>query len=251
MGNVYGGGWAQNGGTSTVTGAVNITIAGDAEVSNVFGGGSYSTNNSQGATSVGSVSITVAGGAIYGNIFAAGQGANSTVTTGNVSVTFTGSNDHTCNVYSYSQQASATTGGDKALTFATYTGALSGDIGGFDKILVTGDTAANLGGTIDNGNWEFDFTKRTLAAETVALTLANGISTEDELNLTLRLADDVPATDWSLASGVGDIASALAGYEVYVGDTQLDFAGGKVVSGVYAGWCFAIEDSTLKFKQLA
>ena len=250
MGNIYGGGWAQNGGTSTVTGEVSITVAGDAEVANVFGGGSYSTSGDQGATSVGSVNIRVAGGNIANNIFAGGQNASSTVA-GDVAVTFTGSNNYACNVYGYSVQMSATISGDKTLAFADYTGNLSGNVGGFDKILVTGDTTANLGGTIDNGDWEFDFTDRTLAADTFALTLGQGISTESDLTLTLRLADDIPATDWSLAAGVGDIASALSGYDVYVGDTRLEFAGGRVVSGDYAGWGFDLNEGELKFKHLA
>ena len=238
-------------GTSTVTNAVNITVGGTATVNNVFGGGSYSST-SDGAPSVGNgVNITVTGGSIANNIFAAGQNQYSTVT-GDVRVTFTGSNDYTCNVYGYGVQSSATTGGDKALTFSGYTGTLSGNIGGFDGIVVSGDTTATLSGaTIDNADWTFDFTERTLAADTVALTLVNGISTEEELTLTLKLSGDVPATDWSLATGVGDIAGALSGYEVYVGDVELEFASGLVVSGDYAGWGFAIEDTTLKFKHLA
>ena len=209
------------------------------------------TTGDQGATSVGSVSITVAGGNIVNNIFAGGQGEFSTVT-GAITVTFEGSNDYTCNVYGYVPPTVSTDPIDQTLVFDGYTGTLSGDIGGFDKITFAGDAAATLSGTaIENAAWEFDFTERTLAADAVALTLEHGISTTSGLTLTLKLADDVPATDWSLATGVGDIASALSGYEVYVGNTKLEFSGGRVVSGDYAGWGFDLNGGDLKFKHLA
>ena len=47
------------------------------------------------------------------------------------------------------------------------------------------------------------------------------------------------------------IASALSGYEVYVGNTKLEFSGGRVVSGDYAGWGFDLNGGDLKFKHLA
>ena len=247
MGNVYGGGWAQNGGTSTVTGEVSITVDGNAVVNNVYGGGSYSAN-SGGATSVGSVNITVAGGNIANNIFAGGQGEYSTVA-GDVNVTFTGSNDCACSVYGYVVRPSATAGGDKTLSFADYAGTLSGDIGGFDVIAFSGDTAATLSGAnIDNGEWEFDFTARTLGADTAALTLSGGTFADDAL--TLKLADGSAPAVWSIAAGLADTAVGFD-YEVCVGDVELEFADGKVVSGDYVGWGFAIEDATLKFKNLA
>ena len=247
MGNIYGGGWAQNGGASTV-GDVTITITGNTEISNVFGGGSYSTNGSQGATSVGSVKITIAGGNIANNIFAGGQGVNSKVA-GDVSVTFTGANDYTCNVYGYCTPVSTTTTIDKTLTFAGYTGTLSGDVGGFDAIAFEGDTAATLSAAaanIDNSNWEFDYTGRTL--DTAALTLSSGTFAGDSVTLFLD-ATDAPQ-DWSIASGLAD-ATIGFDYGVYVGDVEQTFVDGKIASGDYAGWGFALEDSTLKFKNLA
>ena len=247
MGNVYGGGWAQNGGASTVTGEVSITIDGDAEVANVFGGGSCS-GSSYGTTSVNSVSITVAGGDVANNIFAGGQNENNTVV-GNVKVTFTGSNDYSCNVFGYGVQASATVGGDKALTFSGYTGTLSGDIGGFTSIEFAGDTAATLSGAaIDNGNWEFNFTGRTLDGDTAAANFNGGTFAGDTLTLLLD-ATEAPV-DWNIASGLADTAIGFA-YDVSVGGFEQEFVDGRIASGDYAGWGFAIEDSTLKFKQLA
>ncbi len=243
MGNIYGGGWAQNGGNSTV-GDVTITIAGDANVANVFGGGSYSST-SGGATSVGSVTIRVSGGSIANNIFAAGQNEFSTVT-GDVSVTFTGANDYSCNVYGYGVQSSATNANDKTLAFDGFTGTLSGAVGGFDAIGFTGNTATTLAGAIDNTDWTFDYTARTL--DTAALTLNGGTFAGDDL--TLKLAASAAPADWNIAAGLADTAVGFD-YAVYIGDTALEFTDGKVASGDYAGWGFALEDSTLKFKQLA
>ena len=248
MGNIYGGGWAQKGGTSTVTGDVNITVGGDAKINNVFGGGSYSSV-SGGATSVGGdVNITVAGGAIYNNIFAGGQGDFSTVG-GGVRVSFTGSNDYACNVFGYGHPESATAVGDKSLEFVDYTGELSGDIGGFDGIVFTGNTSATLSGTtIDNTVWSFDYTGRTFGADIAMLTFDNGTFAGGEL--TLKLAASAAPADWNIAVGLADTAVGFD-YTVYVGNVEQTFVDGKVASGDYAGWSFVLEDSTLKFKQLA
>ena len=59
MGNVYGGGWAQKGGTSIV-GDVNINIEGGT-VTNVFGGGSTSSTAPGGSTVAENVTITIKG----------------------------------------------------------------------------------------------------------------------------------------------------------------------------------------------
>ena len=251
MGNVYGGGWAQNGGTSTVTGAVNITIAGDAEINNVFGGGSYSVNGNQGETSVGSVSITVSGGSIANNIFAGGQKEFSTVA-GDVSVIFTGSNDYACNVYGYVIPVSATEAGDKTLAFVNYTGILSGDIGGFDGIVFTGDTATTLrGATIGNDDWTFDYAGRTLDAAAAMVTFAEGTFAGDKVAVDLSAAEQV-AGGWSIAAGL-TAADATFGVELATGSAT-GLALGDALGdayGIYEGWGFTLEDSTLKFKQLA
>ena len=250
MGNVYGGGWAQNGGTSTVTGAVSITIAGDAEVNNVFGGGSCS-GTSYGTTTVNSVSITVAGGDVANNIFAGGQNESNTVV-GDVAVTFTGSNDYACNVYGYGVQSSATVGGDKTLTFAAYTGELSGDVGGFDGIVFSGDTAATLSGaTIDNDDWSFDYTDRTLDADLVMATFGDGTFAGDTVSVNLADVDQV-SSGWSIATGL-TAANATFSVELSTGSADNLSLGDTLGSayGVYEGWGFALEDSTLKFKNLA
>ena len=70
MGNVFGGGWAQMNGASTV-GDVYLTIAGDAQVANVFGGGGHSTSG--GTTAAGNVTVTVSGGSVTGAVYARGH----------------------------------------------------------------------------------------------------------------------------------------------------------------------------------
>ena len=216
----------------------------------VFGGGSYSSN-SLGTTEVGSVTIRVEGGEVKNNIFACGQGANSKVY-GSVDVTFAGSNDYSCNVYGYGVQESATVTNDRTLSFATYTGTLSGDIGGFDAIAFAGDTAATLSGSsIDNDDWSFDYTGRTLDAATAMLTLDSGSFAGDNVSVDLSDVEQV-STGWSVAAG---LAAADATYNVELSTgSAANLALGDTLGaayGVYAGWGFALEDSTLKFKQLA
>ena len=247
LGNIYGGGWAQNGGTSTV-GDVSITVTGSAEVANVFGGGSYSST-SGGSTSVDNVVIVISGGTISGNIFAAGQGEFSTVT-GDVSVTFMGANDYACNVYGYGVPTSATTSADKTLAFDSYTGTISGAVGGFDGIVLSGNTAATLTGAIDNSDWTFDYTDRTAGADTAMLTFYNGELTGE---VAVDLSTVAQAEDgWSIAAGL-DSAVAAFGVELATGSASGLRLNDTLDSsyGIYEGWGFTLEESTLKFKQLA
>ncbi|MBP5530851.1 MAG: hypothetical protein J6Y54_02320, partial [Lentisphaeria bacterium] len=158
FGNVYGGGWAQKGGTSIV-GNVSISISGGT-IANVFGGGTHSVTAPGGSTTAGNVSINVSGGTITGDIFARGQSAGDVVT-GDVCVTFTGDTNQSCGVYGYSY-----VGGEKSdavLNYTAYTGTFSGAIGGFNGIVFDDDTAMTLSTAADdvtNSNWEFDFTDR-------------------------------------------------------------------------------------------
>ena len=252
MGNIYGGGWTQNNGTSTVTGTVNITVGGDTVVTNVFGGGSYSST-SGGATSVGSVSITVTGGDIKNNLFAGGQGEHSTVD-GSIYVTFSGSNAYTCSVYGYAipTPESATTSPARVLTFDGFTGSISGNVGGFGGIFLSGDTAATLSGaTIDNDDWSFDYTGRTLDADLAMLTLADDTLAGDTVQVDLSAVEQV-SNGWSIAAGL-TAATANFSVELATGSAANLSLGDRLDNtyGVYENWGFTLEDSTLKFKNLA
>ena len=191
----------------------------------------------------------IAGGSVTGNVFAGGQDLFSTVT-GDVSVTFTGSNDYGCNVYGYGFQASATELTDKLLTFADYTGTITGNIGGFDNIRLTGDTAATLSGGVDSNDWSFDYTERTLGADTAMLTLSTGSFAGDSIEVNLETATQL--ADWSIAAGITD-ASAIFSVELSTGSAS-GLSLGQTLDetyGDYAGYGFALEEGTLKFKHLA
>ena len=148
--------------------------------------------------------------------------------------------------------SSATSGGDKTLSFVGYTGTLSGAVGGFDAIAFAGDTAATLSGTaIDNDDWTFDYTGRTLDAAAAMLTLTSGTFVGDSVSVDLSGVEQV-AGGWSIATGL-TAANATYGVELSTGSATGLALGTALDStyGVYEGWGFKLEDSTLKFKQLA
>ena len=175
--------------------------------------------------------------------------ASKVVFAGDATVAFMGDGAYTCGVYGYGPAPSATDGGTKTLDLTEFTGTLSGAIGGFDAIAFEGDTAATLSGsTIDNDEWKFYYTGRTFSADTAALTLNDGTFTGDSVTLALD-ATDAPQ-DWNIATGVADTAIGFD-YTVYVSGDEQTFVDGRIASGDYAGWGFALEDSTLKFKHLA
>ena len=139
------------------------------------------------------------------------------------------------------------------MCFNGYTGELSGNIGGFDAIAVEGDTAATLSGSsIDNDDWTFDYTGRTLDAATAMLTLDSGSFAGDNVSVDLSAVEQV-STGWSIAAGLSSAEGATFGVEVSTGSAE-DLALGDTLGsayGVYEGWGFTLEDSTLKFKNLA
>ena len=249
MGNVFGGGWAQKGGTSIV-GNVNISIAGG-EVKNVFGGGSHSTSG--GATETGDVTITVSGGSITGAIYARGKFDGDA--TGNASVIFTGATDFAFadGVYGYSYVNNAT--GSAALNFNGYTGTFSGKIGGFDGIAFNDGTAMTLATAADdvsNTAWEFDLTDRaSTLAGTSLLTWSSASFVDDTIKVTF--ADDTQAQGgWNIAT----VAEAFSGttFDVKVGGAEIATGlayNQQIASGDYAGWGFDLESGVLKFKNLA
>ena len=262
MGNVYGGGWAQKGAKSEV-GNVNITIT-DGTVKNVFGGGAHSTSG--GTTEAGAVTITVSGGTISGDIYARGQSEGDS--TGAASVIFTGANDFTCGVWGYSRVPQTVTYVEEepasvALSFSDYTGSFSGKIGGFDSgITVKGNTWMTLGtaaADVNNSAWIFDFNERDLGLDgQAALTWSTADFTDD--TITLRIATK-RSEGWKLVSGADASKYNTAAGKFLVGidggeavALTFDATTGKtdaLASGDYAGWGFAVEDSVLKFKNLA
>ena len=196
------------------------------------------------------MNITVAGGNVANNIYAGGQGEFSTVD-GNASVTFTGVNNYTCNVYGYITPTIANNSPDTVLNFADFTGTISGDIGGFTEIAFSGDTAATLSGAaIDNDDWIFDYTDRTLDAGLAMLTFDDG-ALSGEVAVDLSDVAQV-ATGWNIAAGL-DSAVAAYGVELATGSANGLRLNDTLDSsyGIYEGWGFTLEDSTLKFKQLA
>ena len=257
MGNLYGGGWAQKGAFSRV-GDVYITISGGT-IANVFGGGSHSVDGAKGTTQAGDVTITVSGGTITGDIFARGQLEGDVVNS--AKVIFTGAEDFGCGVYGYSYVGGAPAS-DATLAFTDYTGTFSGKVGGFADITVGGNSWMTLGAAaadVSNGAWIFDFDERDLGLDgQAALTWSTADFTED--TITLRIAS-TRSEGWTLVSGAdaskyntaaGKFLVEIDGAEV--GALTFDSATGKtgtIADGAYQGWGFAVEDSVLKFKNLA
>ena len=251
FGNVYGGGWAQKGGTSIV-GDVDITITGGT-IANVFGGGSHSTSG--GYTVAGDVTITVSGGTITGDIYARGQLENDT--TGNASVSFTGEGNYGCGVWGYSYVSGATgVDDDVTLSFTGYTGTFSGTLGGFNGITLDGNTTMTLGTAavdVNNTAWTFDTAARdTELAGTAILNWTAADFAGDTIAVNLASGS---ATEWDLVSATGATAATFNKFDVLVDGTSilsetidLDEA---IVGGAYAGWGFTLENDTLKFKNLA
>ncbi len=245
MGNVYGGGWAQKNGTSIV-GDVSIAISGGT-VANVFGGGSHSTSG--GATGAENVTITVSGGNIAGAVYAKGH-LDGDIVTGEANVIFTGSNDHDCGVFGYSYVGGS--GNSEALTFAGYTGTFSGDVGGFEHIVFAGSTAMTLGTAADavsNLGWTFDVSERSAdLADTAMLDWKNADFAGDAITLNLATGS---ASGWTLVDATA--TTAYGEFDVLVdGISQGTLVlGEKLADGEFAGWGFALEDTALKFKQLA
>ena len=243
--NVFGGGWAQKGGTSTVE-SVSIVVTGGT-VANIFGCGMHSVQGNS-TTSVGDVSITLAGGDVTDNVFARGL-IDGDAVTGDVSVTVTGSTDYGCGFYGFSRTAGES---DKAeLFFDNYTGTISGEINGFKEIALSGDTAMTFAdaANISNTAWLFDATERTDASAVFATC---GTADFADATITLSLAEEPVRSDWSIFAGGAE--TAYGEFDVQVGGVTIAEAlklDDQIASGDYAGWGFTVEESVLKFKNLA
>jgi autotransporter passenger strand-loop-strand repeat protein len=250
FGNVYGGGWAQQGGTSIV-GDVDIDITGGT-IANVFGGGTHSNSTgSGGTTEAGNVTINVSGGDITGAIYVGGLGQNDNVTGDEISVNFTGDSDFACGVYGYSR-GGGTVAGDAALSFSAYTGEFSGKIGGFVGITLDDDTAMTLttaAADVSNGKWAFDFTDRDAElAGTSFLTWDGANFAGDTVRVNFTDADQA-AAGWSIATAdfTGATFDAYAGNEVIATNLAYDTA---ISGGDWDGWKFTDENGTLKFAKI-
>ena len=244
--NIFGGGWAQKGGESTVEN-VEITVTGGT-VANIFGCGMHSVQGNS-TTSVGDVSIRLAGGNVTGSVFARGL-IDGDAVTGDVTVTVTGSANYGCGFYGFSRTASED---DKAeLVFADYTGTISGEVNGFKEITLAGDTAMAFAPDADISNtaWLFDATERTDATAVFASCAAAEFA---GTTITLSLADEAEPTAWSLFAGgesttYGEFDVLVGGVSILPDALVLDQ---QIADGDYAGWGFTVEDTVLKFKNLA
>ncbi len=253
MGNVYGGGWAQKTGAKSIVGDVNINVAGGT-IANVFGSGSHSTSG--GTTESGDVTITVSGGDITGTIYARGKLDGDT--TGSASVIFTGATDFGCAVFGYSYVGGAAS--DATLSFSGvsdeltgYTGTFSGSIGGFNSITFAGTTAMTLetaAGNVNNNAWVFDVSARgTTLADTAILTWESANFTSD--TIALNLAEGA-ANEWALVSAAANTEYGTFVLRVDGEDVATGLHLGDAIAGTaYDGWGFALEDTVLKFKNLA
>ena len=250
MGNVYGGGWAQKSAKSEV-GNVNIAVTGGT-IANVFGGGSHSTSG--GTTTAENVTITVSGGAVSGNIYARGQLEDDSVT-GTANVIFTGNANYGCNVYGYNYVGGSDS--NATLRFTTYSGTLSGRIGGFERITLDKNTKMTLTAAwdkVNNGAWTFDATERDAAlAGTAFLNWSNADFTGDTITLNLASGD---AVAWNLIST--DVGTAVYNkFDVQIDGTSIlsetiDIEDKIAGTGtVYDGWGFTDDNGMLKFAKLA
>ena len=180
-------------------------------------------------------------------------------------MTFTGyrlSRTIDCNVYGYSYVGD-TSAVSEALNFADFAGTLTGSIGGFAEVNLTGMTELTLAGaedaSISNSAWNFDVAGRSdLVAGDALLTWSDADFSAD--SITLKLTDAVAVDAWTLIAGgaetayntgegkfaveIGDAVSALT-FNAETGMTD------AISGGAYDGWGFALEDSVLKFKNLA
>ena len=245
MGNVYGGGWAQKGAKSEVS-DVSISISGGT-VANVFGGGSHSTTG--GTTVAGNVKINISGGNINGNIYAGGQLDGDSVTGDVISVNFTGDKNFGCGVYGYSYGGGAI--GDAALSFSAYTGTFTGKIGGFVGITFGDDTAMTLStaaADVSNGAWTFDVAERDAGLTGTALLNWTAADFAGD-TITLKLGAGAP-TEWTLV----DAASTTVYNKFDVDGVATELVLNEQIEGTgtaYDGWGFTLEDTVLKFKNLA
>ena len=134
-----------------------------------------------------------------------------------------------------------------------YTGTLSGAIGGFDGITFADATAMTLetaAADVSNTAWIFDVSARgTALAGTAILTWDNADFAGDTVTLNLAAGSN---SEWSLVSAAagttyGTFDVQIDGTEIATGLSLND----QIADGDYAGWGFTLDDTVLKFKNLA
>ena len=200
------------------------------------------------------MTITVSGGTINGAIYASGQSAFDAVT-GAANVIFTGATNFGCDVFGYSyvgdEDPSAAT-----LSFTGYTGTFGGEVGGFAGITLDGNTTMTLdaAAAINTTAWKFDLEGRVDWLTDTSLltwTAETGFSGD---KVVVNFADEAQAkAGWSIANA--DFTGAT--FDLWIGGAAtaaVDLALGAAIEGtgtVYDGWGFALEESVLKFKNLA
>ena len=112
-------------------------------------------------------------------------------------------------------------------------------------------TRAVAANEISNGSWKFDVAARdTALAGTAFLTWSDADFTGDTIALNLTTGQ---SAEWTLV----DAAATTSYHEFDVlvdGGSQSQgplALGEQIADGDYKGWGFAVEDSALKFKNLA
>ena len=202
-------------------------------------------------TSVGDVDITLAGGNVTDNVYARGL-LDGDAVTGDVTVTVTGSANYDCNFYGFSRTAGEE---NKAiLTFDAYTGTISGEVNGFKEIAFAGDTAMAFAAKADisNNAWFFDLAERTTSGTAFASCEAADFG--ENSTITLNIGEGQKLTGaWSIFDGGS--STTYGKFDVLVGGasilTETLVLDEQIADGDYAGWGFTVEDTVLKFKNLA
>ena len=204
----------------------------------------------QSTTSVGDVSITLAGGNVTGNVYARGL-IDGDAVTGDVTVTVTGSANYGCNFYGFSRTAGEESKAE--LVFADYTGTISGEVNGFKEIKFAGATAMTFAAKADisNNAWFFDLAERTTSGTAFASCEAADFGENSTITLNIGERQELTGA-WSIFDG--GAATTYGKFDVQIDGvavaSELEL-GKKIASGDYAGWGFTVEDTVLKFKNLA
>ncbi|MDD4818045.1 MAG: hypothetical protein PHI85_08770 [Victivallaceae bacterium] len=157
---VVGGAQAQNAGSTATAASVNITVRNSTVAGDLFGGGyAYNGGTSvvSGTTAV-TIDTTAANVTVMGNIY--GGGANpsyysrggSTLVKGGSTVTFTGLGEKlTVGTVSGDGMIAGTVAGARTLEFKAFSGEFSANLKNFDAVVFSGSS-----GVVYSGNYEFN-----------------------------------------------------------------------------------------------
>ena len=237
VGNVFGGGWAQYGGKSTVENVtITIEAGADGTGSTVYGGGAHAVGEAAGTTVAGNVNINVTQNTTFKSIFAGGQCEGDSVA--NTAITVRGAyGDFTTNLFGQGYQNAGTVIGASDLNLNDFTGAVTGYVGGFNEIILAGTaTAVDFTAT----NW--------YGADSMALVL-DLAGRDGEAGFMAALGDNTGLLDRTVGISLGAKAKEQAELNVFTAvDLDLTFdifdgkkthslaAGEAISEGDYAGW---------------